>query len=234
MLDRSQNPSGSRLWWMTCFGYWLFGSFGLFFSLKEWLDPAFSDWLAPGPGSPLLGDSGRMLVFEAGPAGVQSKLLGVQANLLEGVLLDVGALSLLSCWFESRRMQLLTAYAAPVSAAYFLLNIFYFQLTGAPEMVPAMLLLGAPPILLSLLRLKIFLRDEAALATYAAYLAAISAAVLGGGLLLQQRAEAHRADIHLFVAVRDHFTSNGFTWTAGLDYPDGFKPPRASGWLGLF
>ena len=46
--------------------------------------------------------------------------------------------------------------------------------------------------------------------------------------------QAHRADIHLFVAVRDHFTSNGFTWTAGLDYPDGFKPPRASGWLGLF
>jgi hypothetical protein len=59
------------------------------FAAKEFSDPAFSDWASPGPGQPLLGDAGRMLMFEAGDDGIQSKLLGGPAWLVGGYLLSL-------------------------------------------------------------------------------------------------------------------------------------------------
>ena len=45
-----------------------FSLFGCVFALKDFGDPALSAWAAPGPGR-LLGDGGRMLVFEVGDQG---------------------------------------------------------------------------------------------------------------------------------------------------------------------
>ena len=55
---------------LTTFFNFLFGTFGFFFAIKEFGDPEFSDWARPGPGHPLLGDAGRMLIFEAGSDGI--------------------------------------------------------------------------------------------------------------------------------------------------------------------
>jgi hypothetical protein len=52
-------------WWSSTFLIFLFGAFGAFFTIKELLDPKFSDWISPGPGQALLGDSGRVLMYEA-------------------------------------------------------------------------------------------------------------------------------------------------------------------------
>jgi hypothetical protein len=78
-------------WWISTFLFFLLRAFGAFFSLKELGDPAFSDWVSTGPGQAMLGDARRMLMFEAGPNGIQTHLLGVQANILEGALLGLGS-----------------------------------------------------------------------------------------------------------------------------------------------
>jgi len=211
------------------------------------LDPWFSDTMAPGPGSPLLGDSGRMLMFEAGPDGVQTKLLMVQANILEGILLGIGSVALFTCFFTSRRMQLVTTYCAPVSACYFLVNIVYFPLTGAPELAAPMLVLGVSPVLISLYRVHAFLPpswqkvgddpfgDGETLYRYYSYIALLLALLLGGGKLIAHNAQFYADDIALFIRVRDHFTAHNFTWSAGLPYPDGFQlEPKAKSFFGLF
>ena len=111
----------------------LLGAFGAFFVFKEFGDPTFSDWLSPGAGQALLGDSGRMLMYEAGDDGVQSMLLGAPAWLVEGIVLGVGTLGIfLSPWF-SITAQLLCAFAVPVEGVYYLINVVYFPLVAMPE-----------------------------------------------------------------------------------------------------
>ena len=57
-------------WWSSTFLILLLGSVGAFLMIKEFFDPAFSDWISPGSGQALLGDAGRMVPFEAGPNGI--------------------------------------------------------------------------------------------------------------------------------------------------------------------
>ena len=213
-------------WIASCVCYCLFGSFGVLFTLKEFGDPEFSDWLSPGSGNLLLGDGGRLLLFEAGPHGVQSKILGVQANLAEGIILGFGSLALFSCWFTSQEAQLFTAVAAPVAGSYYLANIVYFPWMGSPEMVAPMFVLGLPLFLNSLFRMHAFYPDASLLPTYHAYLGVVLAVVLGTCVWIHTRAPRFQAEIDDFLRVRDHFLKNGMAWSEGLAFPDGFQETR--------
>jgi hypothetical protein len=117
-------------WWISTFLFFLLGAFGAFFSLKEFGDPVFSDWVSPGPGQAMLGDAGRMLMFEAGPNGIHTHLLGVQANILEGILSGLGSLGIFLSPFKSNLCQFLTCALIPLEACYYLVNIVYFPLYG--------------------------------------------------------------------------------------------------------
>lgn len=212
------------LYYASCLLYLVFGLFGFFFTFKEFADPWFSDTVSPGPGQLLLGDSGRMLMFEAGSDGVQSKVLGVPAWLLEGILLGTGSVALFSCWFTSQSMQWLTAYVAPIAGGYFLVNCVYLPLTGAPEMVVPMYVLGLPPFFISLWRVHCYLDAGAdALRNYHAWLLALAAMCVGVCAWISSRADEYAAEIAILIRVREHFNNqNGMTWSAGLEYPDGF------------
>ena len=207
-------------WLASCVCYFFFGSFGVFFT-KEFGDPAFSNWLAPGSGNLLLGDGGQLLLFEAGPNGVQSKVLGVQANVAEGIILGFGSLALISCWFRSQAAQLFTAVAAPIAGSYYLANVVYSSWIGSP--VAPMFVLGLPLFFNSLYRMHAFYPDASFLPSYHAYLLVVLAVVLGACAWIHTRAPRFQADIDVFMRVRDHFLKNGMTWSKGLAYPDGFQ-----------
>lgn len=107
------STAGDPVWHLSTALILLSGSFGILFSLKEWGDPLFSEMVSPGPGQMLLGDSGRMLAFEVGPDGVQSKLMGLPARLIEGFLLTVGSVGVLAALSTDPVAQLLTAAYLP-------------------------------------------------------------------------------------------------------------------------
>jgi hypothetical protein len=207
----------------SCVLYWLCGGVGLLFALKNLADPHLSDLLSPGAGSPLLGDSGRMLQFEVGPDGVQSKLMGIQAWWVEGLILGVGSIALFSCWSTSTASNITTAYCAPVAACYHIFTgVAYFPITGATEMVAPMLALGAPPLAVSVWRVHRYC-DPASHPEYHRFLAALAAVLAIACGWVRSRADAHADEIALFQRVRDHFMQNGMAWSDGLEYPDGFQ-----------
>ncbi|KAJ1479963.1 hypothetical protein T484DRAFT_1812383 [Baffinella frigidus] len=129
----AQAPSGGG-WVVSVLLTYLLGAFGAFFTIKEFGDPGFSDWISPGPGQMFVGDAGRMLMFEAGDKGVQSKLLGVPAWLIEGLLLGAGTVGVLLSASKAPLAQLLSSLLVPIQACYYLVNVAYFPLTGAPEL----------------------------------------------------------------------------------------------------
>ena len=220
-------------WMLTCIAHTIFGSLSLCFALKEFFDPAFSQWVAPGPGNPLFGDGGNMLYFEAGPDGVQSRILGLQASYLEGTLLGVGSISTVTCWFASPHAQLCTALLAPLSASCYVVLAIYFPYVAAAEMVGPMLVLGFPPLLTALYRMHTFHPErEALLPSYYAYLVALSAATSCACLWVQHRIPLFPSEVELLIRVREHFLEeNGMRWSAGQLYPNGFVPETR--WFGL-
>ena len=220
------------MWRLTLAAYAISGSFCMLFALKALGDPFFSEWLAPGPGNPLLGDAGNFLVFEAGPTGVYSKILGVQANLVEGVILGIASLSLVTCWSAAPAAQLLTAVVAPIGGAYLLVSSLYFRLTHAPEMAPTMLLLGTALVAASIYRMHSCHPDSRALfPAYLAYLACLAVAAAGSSLWIYRRVPRFRNDVIMLARVRHHFLEvNGMRWSAGSRHPDGFVPEPQS-WM---
>ena len=204
----------------------LLGAFGAFFVFKEFGDPAFSDWLSPGAGQALLGDSGRMLMYEAGDDGVQSILLGAPAWLVEGIVLGVGTLGVLLSPWSSTTAQLLCAFAVPVEGVYYLINVVYFPLVAMPEMVGPMVVMGGGLVAVSLWRVHTYLAPRMGpdfTSLYHSYLMLLGAALLGVGLRLYTRAAEHTAEIASLVRVREHFVQNGMAWSEGLPLPDGMN-----------
>eukprot|EP00511_Aplanochytrium_stocchinoi_P006182 CAMPEP_0204834080 /NCGR_PEP_ID=MMETSP1346-20131115/18635_1 /ASSEMBLY_ACC=CAM_ASM_000771 /TAXON_ID=215587 /ORGANISM="Aplanochytrium stocchinoi, Strain GSBS06" /LENGTH=177 /DNA_ID=CAMNT_0051967091 /DNA_START=83 /DNA_END=616 /DNA_ORIENTATION=- len=120
-------------WYTSCVLVTLFGALGFCFTLKEFGDPWFSDFVSPGPGQALLGDGGRMLVFETGDDGIQSKIFSpMSAWLLEGILLGLGSVGMFCSWSRNPTLQLLSAYTLPLEGVYYSANIVYFILVKAP------------------------------------------------------------------------------------------------------
>lgn len=218
-LKRDQENFG---WYLSCFLLWFFGAFGMFFAFKEFGDPWFSDTVKPGPGSPLLGDSGRLLMFEAGSTGVQSELLGGPAWLIEGIILALGSLSLFTCWFKSNRAQLLTVYLMPLEACYYLVNIVYFSVCNAAALAVPMTFLGCGLLAVCIFRAIVYLRREQR-RTYYLYLCFLVFLMALISIVIFHRAKTFRADLDLVMRVRRHFAKNGKKWTKGLKYPDGFE-----------
>jgi hypothetical protein len=218
-------PSSS--WFISTVLIFLFGAFGAFFTAKVFLDPEFSDWISPGPGQPLVGDAGRMLMFEKGPDGIQTKLLGVTANALEGILLGLGSIGMILSPFQSNLAQFLTCALLPLEACYYLVNIIYFPLTGASELAIPGFVMGGGLMAVCFWRLQNYLYPTApnsaalVLKLYMAYFALMF--VVGINMFL--RAPQYEEDMQMFIRVRDHFLEkNGMTWTKGLAFPDGFEP----------
>ena len=216
-------------WQLTTASFVLFGGISMLLALKAFGDPAFSAWLAPGPGTPLLGDAGNMLAFEAGSDGVHSKILGVQANLVEGCILGLASLSMIACWSSAPAAQLLTAVVAPIGGVYLLVSCVYFQLTGEPAMVPPMLVLGTPPVVASIGRIRSCHPESRALMpAYIMFLAGLAAAAIGTALWISYRVPRFHDEVSTLRRVRHYFLEvNGMRWSAGSRYPDGFVPePR--------
>lgn len=215
-------------WWISTGLIFLLGAFGAFFAVKEFFDPEFSDWLSPGPGQALLGDAGRMLMFEAGPNGIQTKLLGVQdvqANTIEGILLGLGSIGMLASPFRSNMCQFVTCVLLPLEACYYLVNIIYFALVRMPEAAAPMLGLGGGLLALSFWRLETSLQKVAPSSTKLVlnlYMVYFLITVLVA-LNMVRLAPVYAAELELFVQVRDFFLKeNGMTWTKGLEFPNGF------------
>ena len=212
-------------WLISTVLFFVLGGYGAFFTVKEFFDPEFSDWLSPGPGQPLLGDSGRMLMFEVGPLGIQTRLLGVQANILEGVLLGVGTIGVFMNPFKSNLAQFLTCALVPIEACYFLLKIVYFALTGTPELAMPVLVMGGGLMALSFWRLQSSLQKLApasAQLVLTMYLVYIFVTVLVG-VNMVVRSAMFVEDMAFFASVRDHFfNKNRMTWTKGEAFPDGW------------
>lgn len=216
-------------WWVSNFALCQLSLFGTLFTLKSFGDPVFSDWMRPGPGHPLLGDAGRMLMYEAGPNGVQSLLLGgtlLPAWLIEGTLLGLGTLGIYAAWCPHRLTSLFTAYTVPLEGAYYLLMVVYFPIVGAPELALPMFLLGSVLILISVIRVVWYTPDtDGWHKEYFTYLKNLMAAVLLGWLFVYAQAGRYQDKIALFIRVREHFIEvNRMSWTKGLEYPDGFVP----------
>lgn len=209
-------------WWLSTSLFFLFGSFGAFFAAKEIGDPAFSDWIHPGPGNPLVGDAGRMQEFENA---VQSMLLGIPVNKVEGILLGLGTLGMLLSPFSSNLCQFLTCALVPLEAWYYLVNVVFLPMTGALEATIVVLILGAG------LQALCFWRVESSLSKSAPatsqfllnmYLLYGVVAMTVAGLMVY-RAPQFQVEMDFYTHVRDYFwNSNNMTWTKGMDLPDGF------------
>lgn len=216
-------------WWISTALFFLLGAFGAFFTLKEFGDPEFSDWLRPGPGHPLVGDAGRMLMFEAGPNGIQSLLLGVQANILEGFLLGLGSIGIFASPFRNNLCQFLTCALVPLEAWYYLVNIVYFPLTGAPEAAVIVLIFGGGLQVLCLWRLQSSLFETAPntskLVLNLNLVYGTVATVVA--MIMVYRAPQFEAEMQMFIHVRDFFMKeNNMTWSKGLELPNGFYLTR--------
>ena len=163
-------------------------------------------------------------MYEAGDDGLQSKLLGAPAWLVEGIVLSIGTLGVLLSPFSSTTAQLVCAFAVPIEGVYYLANVVYFPLVSMPEMVGPMVVMGGGLVAVSTWRVHAFLAprmgpDFASL--YHSYLVLLGAALLGVSLRLYTRAAENGAEIASFVGVREHFFRNGMAWSAGLPLPDG-------------
>jgi hypothetical protein len=203
--------------------FFLLGSFGAFFSAKEFGDPAFSEWIRPGPGHPFVGDAGRMHELENA---IQSLLLGIHTvNRVEGVLLGLGTVGVLLSPFSSNLCQFLTCALVPLEAWYYLVNIVYLPLTGAVEAAVGVLVLGVGLHALCFWRLQSSLSATAPASSrlllnlYMGYgLVFVAAAAL-----VVYRAPQFEAEMDFFAQVRHYFwTENNMTWTKGMELPDGF------------
>ena len=210
-------------WWMSTSLFFLFGSFGAVFAAKEFGDPVFSDWIRPGPGSPLLGDAGRMQEFENA---IQSMLLGIYVNRLEGGLLALGTVGMLLSPFSSNLCQFLTCALVPLEAWYYMVNIVFLPMTGALEATIIVMILGVALQALCLWRLQSSLALSAPNASalllnmYLFYMV-VSCAVAG---LMVYRAAQFDVEMIFYSRVRDYFwKQNGMTWTKGMELPDGFS-----------
>ena len=209
-------------WWLSTAVFFLLGSFGAFFSAKEFGDPAFSDWVRPGPGHPFVGDAGRIQELENA---IQSLLLGISVNRLEGVLLGLGTLGMLLSPFSNNLCQFLTCALVPLEAWYYLLNIVYLPLTGAVEAAAGVLFLGVALQIHCFWRLQNSLSSKAPatsqllLNLYVVYGFIFCAAAA----LIVYRAPEFEGEIEYFAQVRDFFwNENNMTWTKGMEIPDGF------------
>ena len=205
----------------------LLGSVGIFFMIKEFFDPAFSHWISPGAGQILLGDAGRMVPFEAGPNGIQTKLLGdvVPANIIKGAILGLGSLGVLTSPFSNNACQFVTCAVLPLEACYYLVSIVYFALVGIPEMAVPIMVLGGALLAVSFWRLERSLSVSAPLSTKLLlnlYLIYFAVTVLVG-LNMVRLAPKYDADVEMLMRVRANFMKdNGMTWREGYDLPNGF------------
>ena len=213
-------------WWISTALFFLSGAVGAFWALKDLGDPDWSDWIRPGPGHPWMGDAGRLWMFEAGPMGIRSLLLGVPAaNIVQGGLLGLGSMGILMSPFRSNFCQFLTCALVPLEAWYYLINMVYLPLTGNTEAAIVVILLGGGLQGLCLWRLQSSLVATAPntsrllLNLYLAYaLVAVEVTIA-----MIYRAPHYEAEMELFRQVRDFFlTENNMTWTKGLELPDGF------------
>lgn len=209
-------------WWISTALFFLLGSIGAFFAAKEFGDPAFSEWVRPGPGNPFVGDAGRMQELENA---IQSLLLGVRVNRLEGVLLGLGTVGMLMSPFSHNLCQFLTCALVPLEAWYYLLNIVYLPMTGAVEAAAVVLILGAGLHVLCFWRLQASLTATAPatsrllLNMYILYGLVFCAAAA----IVVYRAPEFDKELIFFTEVRNFFwKENNMTWTKGMDLPDGF------------
>ena len=196
------------------------------FGLKALFDPGFSHFIAPGPGSPLFGDSGNMLSFEAE---LQSKFYGAPTRLLEGLILGVGGgIVLATCWRPSAFAQSCTLLITPVIGAWYLLSAIYFPLVGAVDMMLPCILLGLLPFLLCMYRIRRldadmrFSEEAAPWAVYSSYLCSVGGLLVAISAYVDFCTPQFQEDIRLLIRVRAHFETNGMAWAPGNPYPDGF------------
>jgi hypothetical protein len=214
-------------WWLSTFLIILLGSVGTFIMIKEFFDPAFSDWLSPGAGQAWLGDAGRMVPFESGPNGLQTKLLGdvVPANIVKGVILGLGSLGMLTSPFSNNACQFVTCAVLPLEACFYLISIVYFALVGLPEMAIPIMALGGAFLAVSFWRLESSLSISAPISTKLLlnlYLLYFLVTVVVG-LNMVRLASKYDADVEMLMRVRDYFMKdNGMTWREGYDLPNGF------------
>eukprot|EP01047_Picozoa_sp_COSAG01_P039726 COSAG01_NODE_3299_length_6296_cov_243.565112_6_plen_249_part_00 len=124
-------------WWTSCVLVTLLGLPPFFSMFKCALDPWFSDILRPGPGSALLGDSGRMLMYEMRGDGLLSKLIGGPAWALGALMLGTGSLSVCLCWLGTARPQKITAYVTIVEGSLYILGAVYWTVTGVRACQPS-------------------------------------------------------------------------------------------------
>ena len=214
-------------WWSSTVLILLLGSVGSFFMIKEFFDPAFPHWISPGAGQILLGDAGRMVPFEAGPNGIQTKLLGdvIPANIIKGAILGLGSLGVLTSPFSNNACQFVTCAVLPLEACYYLVSIVYFALVGLPEMAVPIMVLGGAFLAVSFWRLERSLSISAPLSTKLLlnlYLIYFAVTVLVG-LNMVRLAPKYDADVEMLMRVRANFMKdNGMTWREGYDLPNGF------------
>lgn len=209
-------------WWLSTSLFFLFGSFGAFYAAKEFGDPAFSDWVRPGPGSPLVGDAGRLQEFENA---IQSMLLGIPVHRFDGVILALGTVGMLLSPFKNNLCQFLTCAFVPLEAWYYLVNIVFLPMTGALEATFLVMILGIGLQALCFWRLQSSLARSAPNASglllnmYVLYLL-VSFLVAG---LMVYRAPQFDVEMGFYFRVREYFWNrNGMTWTKGMELPDGF------------
>jgi len=239
---------GDAAWHISTALIMLLGSFGVLFSLKELGDPMFSDMLSPGPGQMFLGDAGRMLSFETGPDGVQSKLMGMPAWMVEGALLTMGSIGVLAAVSTYSFAQMMTAVYLPMEAYYMLWSAAYFPIVGNDTATMPAAVIGIALLALAYWRVLQMIPDgrepasfkagvkfaewEALVWTFQKYLFVLAVATAYMIHTTHANAELEADSIERYKIVARHFLQvNGMTWSKGLAYPDGFQPPKEGFWI---
>jgi hypothetical protein len=211
-------------WRSSTFIIFVYGSFGVLLALKAFFDPGFSDWISPGPGQYLFGDAGRLIQFEMGPTGIQTKLL-FGGIYLRGVVLALGSLAMLTSPFSNNMCQFITCLFLPLQGCFYLLHVIYFALVGTPYMALPMLGLGGGLLMVSFSRLEHSLSITAPQSTKVllnVYLVYFVGTVLLG-LHMLRLGPMYDAELEMFMRVRDFFWyDNGKTWSSHLELPNRF------------
>ena len=173
---------------------------------------------------PILGDGGRALVFEAGWDGIQSRLMLLPARVIEGVLLLMGSIGMLTCWLTSAEAIYASSLLTSFEAIYFILMIVYFPLTKQPQFAVPCAVLGGLILAVGMWRVYAFLKPGALLLDfYWQWLKTLGAVSLCEAVVMSGRSFCLKDEIDFAHAVIKHFEANGNRWTQGNLYPDDFK-----------
>lgn len=228
IAECATDTSGSK-WTLSVVLTIILGLMGFIFQFKMLFDPGFSQFIKSGPHS-FFGDAGNALVYEAGNDGVQSKLLGVPAWLTEGMIFMAGSVGVYTCFLTSSEWILLSAMLTTLEAVYFYAIITYFVLVKMPSLGLMVFIVGSGLVGVATWRVETFLKPGDIFSDYYYnWLMALGGIIVLWSVIMIFNAPKYEKEIQELNEVLDYFKENGYEWTDGERYPDGYevnKPQR--------